>query len=108
MGTCTGALGLGVLVLFENLARHHRVRRVDVVLEEFVHGEGGRAHGALVRQVRRFQAQPVVLDHVTEQLPLVDLQPKPTSQSVSLRRRYRRKALFTSLWNVFAASIRLV
>ena len=47
--------------------------RVDVILEQLVHGEGGRAHGALVRQVGRFQAEAVILDDVTQQLPLVNL-----------------------------------
>jgi hypothetical protein len=50
------------------------VRRVHVILELLVHAEGGRAHRALVREVRRLQGHVVVAGHVVQQLPLVDLQ----------------------------------
>ena len=46
---------------------------VDVVLEQLVLAEGGRADGALVGQVGGLQRLPVVLRHVVKQLPLVDL-----------------------------------
>lgn len=61
------------LLLVQDLPGHHRMGRVDVILEQFVHGEGGRADGALVRQMGRFQTQSVVFDDVAQQFPLMDL-----------------------------------
>ena len=49
------------------------MRGVHVVLEQLVLAEGGGADRALVRQVRRLQGLAVVLGHVVQQLPLVDL-----------------------------------
>lgn len=45
-----------------------------MVLKLFVHAEGGSAHGAFVREMRRFESQLVVSRHVTEQFPLVYLE----------------------------------
>lgn len=52
---------------------HHAVRRVHVVFKLLVHAEGGRAHGTLVRQMRRLQRHVMVLGHVVQQFPLVNL-----------------------------------
>ena len=49
------------------------MRGVHVVLEQLVLAEGGGADRALVRQVRRLQGLAVVLGHMVQQLPLVDL-----------------------------------
>ena len=46
---------------------------IDVVLEQLVLSEGGRAHRALVGEVGRLQGLLVVLRNVVEKLPLVDL-----------------------------------
>ena len=49
------------------------MRCVDMVFKKFVHGKSSRANGALVRQVSWFEAQTMVFDHMTQQLPLVYL-----------------------------------
>ena len=61
------------LLCFVAFLRDATVSGVDVVLEELVLAEGGGADRALVRQVRRLQGLAVVLGHVVQQLPLVDL-----------------------------------
>jgi hypothetical protein len=50
------------------------VSSVDVVFEQLVLSEGGRANGALVGQVSRFQRLAVVLGNVVQQLPLINLE----------------------------------
>ena len=62
-----------LLVLVSLVLGDAAVGGVHVVLEELVLAEGGGAHGALVGEVRRLQRLAVVLRHVVEQLPLVDL-----------------------------------
>lgn len=49
------------------------MRLVNVSLEELVLAKGGRAHGALVAEVRRLERLLVVFGDVVKQLPLVDL-----------------------------------
>ena len=60
------------------------MRGVHVVLEQLVLAEGGGADRALVRQVRRLQGLAVVLGHVVQQLPLVDLQVGSDENTVSV------------------------
>lgn len=50
------------------------VSGVNVVLEQLVLPEGGRTNGALVGQVSRLQSLAVVLGHVVQQLPLINLE----------------------------------
>ena len=61
------------LLCFVAFLRDATVSGVDVVLEELVLAEGGGADRALVRQVSRLQRLAVVLRHVVQQLPLVNL-----------------------------------
>ena len=64
---------------------------VDVVLEELVLAEGGGADRALVRQVSRLQRLAVVLRHVVQQLPLVNL---ITRIGSDLRLQHERKTFY--------------
>ena len=62
-----------LLVLVSLVLGDAAVGGVHVVLEELVLAEGGGADRALVRQVSRLQRLAVVLRHVVQQLPLVNL-----------------------------------
>lgn len=69
---CATFLDLNLL-LVENFPSYHRMSCIDMILKEFVHCEGGCANGALVREMRRFQTESVVLHYVAEQFPLMNL-----------------------------------
>ena len=62
-----------LLLALVALLGHAAVGCVHVVLEQLVLAEGRRADRALVREVGRLQGLAVVLGHVVQQLPLIDL-----------------------------------
>ena len=49
---------------------------IDVILEELVLSESGRADGALVGKVCRLESFSMIFGHVVQQLPLVHLYKK--------------------------------
>lgn len=61
-------------LIFVVLLGHRAVSRVDVILKQLVHAEGGRADRALVREMGGFQCHVVVSGDVIEELPLENLQ----------------------------------
>jgi hypothetical protein len=69
---------------------------IHMVLKQFVHSEGGCANRTLVREMSRFQTQTVILHHVTEQFPLMNLIFKKYSIEIikqlttRLQRSYKR------------------
>lgn len=52
---------------------HGAVGWVDVILEELVHAESGRADGTLVGEMSRFKGHAVVARNMIEKLPLENL-----------------------------------
>ena len=62
------------LFILVSLLGYPRVSRVHVVLKQLVLAKCSRAHCAFVGEVGWLQRLAVVLGHVVQQFPLVDLQ----------------------------------
>ena len=65
---------LGYLFVLVGLLGHPRVGGVHVVLKQLVLTKRSSADGALVGEVGWLQGLPVVLGHVIQQFPLIDLE----------------------------------
>ena len=61
------------LFVLVSLLGHARVSSVDMVLKQLVLAKCGRTHCTLVGQMGRLQGLAVVLGHMVQQLPLIDL-----------------------------------
>ena len=62
------------LFVLVSLLGHARVSSVYMVLKQLVLAKCGCAYCALVGQMGRLESLAVVLGHVVQQLPLVDLE----------------------------------
>ena len=62
------------LLVLVSLLGHARVSSVNVVLKQLVLAKCGRTHCTLVGQMGRLEGLAVVLGHVVQQLPLIDLE----------------------------------
>ena len=61
------------LFILVSLFSHARVSGVHVVFKQFVLAKCGGTHRALVGEVGGLQGLAVVLGHVVQQFPLIDL-----------------------------------
>lgn len=67
-----------------------------MVLEQLVLPEGRSTHSTLVRQMGRLQGLVVVLGHVVQQLPLINL--KEQSDLVILKRTHESSKMFDCIY----------